>query len=194
MRSPSFWSVLAASMLLAIALPSGRARCEELPHGKQAIFLARAIAYDGNLKKRAGAAVNIAVLAKRGDKDSERMADLIEKAFTYLESATMSGLPVRISRIYVGGRDALDRSVEEGGIDTFYVCDGLEPSLSEIKEVARSRKVLTLASRESHLKQGLSLGVFEIDGKNTIIVNLEASREEGVVFGPELLRLATVVR
>jgi hypothetical protein len=66
--------------------------------------------------------------------------------------------------------------------------------LTDIKSVSRQRKVLTVASQEGHLKLGLSLGVFDIGGKNTIMVNLEASREEGAVFGPELLRLATVVR
>jgi len=66
--------------------------------------------------------------------------------------------------------------------------------LSEIKNVSRQRKVLTVGSHEGYLKLGLSLGVFDIGGKNTILVNLDASREEGVAFGPELLRLATVVR
>jgi len=194
MRSLRFRLVLAIGVLLAAAYPCHQVEGSELPHGKQAIFLARVIAYDGHLKERAGAAVNIGVLAKRGDKESERMAEQIAKAFAYLEAATLSGLPVRISRIYFGGRDVLDRSVKEGGIDTLYVCSGLESHLPDIKHVARTRKVLTMASQESHLKQGLSLGVFDVDGKNTIIVNLEASREEGVVFGPELLRLATVVR
>jgi hypothetical protein len=74
------------------------------------------------------------------------------------------------------------------------VCSALDASLADIKAVARMRKVLTVGSQEAQLKLGLSLGVFDIDGKNTIIVNLEANREEGVAFSPELLRLATVVR
>ena len=84
--------------------------------------------------------------------------------------------------------------MRETGVDTVYVCSGLDGSLADIKAVTRNRKVLTMASQEGHLQAGLSLGVFEINGRNTIIVNLEANREEGVAFGPELLRLATVVR
>jgi hypothetical protein len=186
--------ILWASML-AVGFLSGRpARAAELPPGKQAIFLARVIAYDGNLKERAGAAVNIAILAKKGDKESEKMADLLVKAFTPLETATLLGLPVQISRLSFVGRDGLDKAVREGGIDTLYVCSGLDANLADIKAVARARKALTVASQEAQLKLGLSLGVFDLDGRNTIIVNLEANREEGVAFGPELLRLATVVR
>jgi len=186
--------ILWASMLAVVFLPGRPARATELPPGKQAIFLARVIAYDANLKERAGAAVNIAVLAKKGDKESEKMADLLVKAFTPIETATLLGLPVRISRLSFVGRDGLDKAVREGGIDTLYVCSGLDANLADIKAVARARKALTMASQEAHLKLGLSLGVFDLDGRNTIIVNLEANREEGVAFGPELLRLATVVR
>ena len=101
---------------------------------------------------------------------------------------------MQISRLSFVGRDGLDKAVREGGIDTLYVCSGLDANLADIKAVARARKALTMASQEAHLKLGLSLGVFDLDGRNTIIVNLEANREEGVAFGPELLRLATVVR
>jgi hypothetical protein len=187
-------SILWASVLAAAFLSFRPALATELPAAKQAIFLARVIAYDANLKERAGAAVNIAILAKKGDKESEKMADLLVKAFTPLETATLLGLPVRVGRLGFSGREALDRAVREGGIDTLYVCGGLDANLADIRTVARARKVLTLASDEAQLKQGLSLGVFAIGGRNTIVVNLEANREEGVAFGPELLRLATVVR
>jgi hypothetical protein len=186
--------ILLASALLAAVMPCRSSAAAELPPAKQAIFLARVIAYDANLKGRAGEAVNIAVLAKKGEKDSERMSELLAKALTALESATLLGLPVKISRVYFSGRDSLDRAVQEGGIDALYVCSGLDANLADIKSVARARKVLTVGSRQEHLKLGLSLGVFDIDGKNTIVVNIEANREEGVAFGPELLRLATVVR
>jgi hypothetical protein len=138
--------------------------------------------------------VNISVLARKGDGDSEKMADTLVKAFIPLEMATLLGLPVRISRLFFSGREALDRAVRDGGIDTLYVCSGLDGNLADIKAVARARKVLTMASQEAHLKLGLSLGVFDVKGRNTIIVNLEANREEGIAFRPELLRLATVVR
>jgi len=183
-----------ASVLVVALLSARPAVSAELPPGKQAIFLARIIAYDANLKERAGAEVNIGVLAKRGDKESEKMADLLVRAWRPVEAATVLGLSVRVSRLWFTGREALDRAVRDGGIDTVYVCSGLDASLADIKAVARVRRVLTLASQEEHLKLGLSLGVFEIDGHNTIVVNLEANREEGVAFGPELLRLATVVR
>jgi hypothetical protein len=181
-------------VLCAVFGFAGEVLPADLPPGKQAIFLARVIAYDTNLRARAGATVNIAVLAKRGDRESETMADAIVKAFAPLETSTLQGLRVRISRLVFGGRDSLDRVVREGGIDALYVCSSLDANLADIEAVSHARKVLTLASQESYLQGGLALGVFEEQGRNTIVVNLEASREEGVGFGPELLRLATVLK
>jgi hypothetical protein len=189
LRMPTTASLMLAALLLGKSPSAG-----DLPPGKQAVFLARVIAYDANLTARAGPTVNIAILAQKGDKDSEQMSEAILKAFSPLESATLLGLSVKVVRIYFASREALEHTVREGGIDTLYVCSGLDANLADIKSVSRQRKVLTVASQEGHLKLGLSLGVFDIGGKNTIMVNLDASREEGAAFGPELLRLATVVR
>ena len=173
---------------------AGGSQAAELPPGKQVVFLARVIAYDGNLKARAGEAVNIGIVVKKGDSGSETMAAGLEKAFSSLGTSTILGLPLKVSHIHFTGRDALDRAVKDEGIDTLYVCSGLDSNLADIKSVARTRKVMTVGSSESHVRLGISLGVFIVDGKNVILVNLEASREEGISFGPEFLRLATVVR
>lgn len=170
------------------------ARAGDLSPSKQAIFLARVLGYDANLKGRAGTAVNITLLAKKGDKDSEQMAEVLFKAFSQLEAATLLGLPVRVNRIYFAGREGLAKAIRDDGTDTLYVCKGLEANLAEIKAEARAKRVLTVAGSEAQLKQGISLGLFEIGGRNAILVNLEASKEEGVAFGADLLRLATVVK
>jgi hypothetical protein len=186
--------ILATSLLLVVGMLGRDTRGADLPPAKQALFLARVIAYDGNLKTRAGPSVDIAILVKKGDKASEQMSEGLLSAFKALEGAKLSGLNVRVLRVFFPGRAELDKTIESEGIDTLYVCSGLDAHLAEIKSVTHARKVMTVASQEGHLKSGLTLGVFEIGGKNTILVNLEASREEGVSFGPDLLRLATVVR
>jgi hypothetical protein len=51
-----------------------------------------------------------------------------------------------------------------------------------------------VAAKREYVEKGVSIGVFEIDSKCTILLNLPASRLEGVAFGPDLLRLARVIR
>jgi hypothetical protein len=167
---------------------------EGVPPSRQVVIIMRALAYDANLKARAGDTINIAILHKKGHAGSEQMAVTMAKAFSALESTQVNGLPIVISRIAYSGADALKKLINGSGIDLIYVCDGFEAELDAIKEIARQNKVLTVGNKQSQIEKGLSLGVFEIDSKCTILLNLTASRLEGIAFGADLLRLAKVIR
>jgi hypothetical protein len=167
---------------------------EAIPASRQVVIVMRALAYDANLKRRAGEAINIAILHKRGNGASESMATVMAKAFGALEVTQVSGLPIVVSRIAYSGPETLKKAIAGSGIDAVYVCDGLDTDLAAIAEVCRQAHALTVAAKREFVEKGLSIGVFEIDAKCTILLNLPASRMEGVAFGPDLLRLARVIR
>jgi hypothetical protein len=161
---------------------------------KQAVILARALAYDDNLHTRAGESLVVAVIFKAGQGGSESAADGIVRAFKAIEGVKVQNMPLHVVKIAYGGKDALHGVVSSQGIDALYVCPGLEGDQGGIREESRRDHILTIASREDQLTSGLSLGVFLFDGKTTITVNLPASKEEGAAFSSELLRLARVIR
>jgi hypothetical protein len=169
-------------------------RADQVAPDKQAVILARALAYDDNLRGRAGDSLVIAIVFKPGAGASESAADGMVRAFKALEGVKVQNLPMRVVKLPYGGKDALHVAVAGQGIDAFYVCPGLEGDQGGIREESRRDHVLTIASREEQLMAGLSLGVFLFDGKTTITVNLPSSKEEGAAFSSELLRLARVIR
>ncbi len=189
-------------LILAIAAKSssfparaGEALGEgEVPPSRQAVIIMRALAYDGNLKSRARGTIDIGVLYKKGHERSERMAASMTKAFGALTSTQVAGLPIAVNRIAFAGAEALGKAIADGGIDVLYVCDGLGAERGAISEVTRRAKVLSVGSERLQVHQGLSLGVFQVDGRTTIVLNLAASRQEGVAFAADLLRLAAVIR
>ena len=154
----------------------------------------RALAYDDKLKTRAGDSIHLTILYKRGNARSERMASIMAKAFGALVSSQVAGLPIVVSRLAYAGGEALTRSIVASGIDMLYACEGLDSEIPAIAEVAHQRKVLTVASSAEQVHKGLSIGVFQVDSRTTILLNLKASRLEGVAFAADLLRLATVIR
>jgi hypothetical protein len=186
---------------LALLSNTGRlGRCgraladEDLPPSRQVVIIMRALAYDGNLKTRAGGAIDIAVLYKKGHARSEQMAASMAKAFGALSATQVAGLPISVSRLGYGGGEALGKSIGTGNIDLVYVCEGLEGELGAITEVTRRAHSLTVGSRQEHVHGGLSLGVFQTEEKVIILLNLQASRQEGAAFAADLLRLASVIR
>jgi YfiR/HmsC-like len=167
---------------------------DSLPASRQVLILMRALAYDGNLKARAGGTINIAILQRKGNAASETMARSIGKAFGALESTQVSGLPIVISRMNYTGEEALKRAIAGAGIDLVYVCEGLDADIDAIGRITRQMKVLSVGGKQELVEKGLSIGVFQIESKCTILLNLPASRQEGVSFAADLLRLAKVIR
>jgi hypothetical protein len=174
----------------------GRAEASEdgVPPSRLVVIIMRALAYDGNLKVRAGDTINIGVLHKRGHSGSEKMARTMLKAFGALAATPVAGLPIAVSRLSYAGSDSLGKAVAASGIDILFICEGLVAEVAPIAEVTRRMKVLTVASQQEQVHKGLSLGVFQIDGRTTILLNLPSSRREGVAFAADLLRLAVVIR
>jgi hypothetical protein len=198
MRRPSGTLTLALATIAAVGVPMTLASAalggDGVPPSRQVVIVMRSLAYDGNLKRRAGDAINIVILHKKGSFESESMASVMGKAFGALEATQVSGLPIVVSRLAFTGAEPLKKAVVGGGIDVIYVCEGLDAELIAIQNVSHQTRALTVAGKRSYVERGLSLGVFEIDAKCTILLNLSASRMEGAAFAPDLLRLAQVIR
>ncbi len=161
---------------------------------RQVLVLVRALAYDGNLKARAGGEVTVGVLARGGHGDSEQMAEAISRALHALGATKVQGLPIRTIKLGYSTPAALAAAVRAEGVDALYVCPGLEADLPGILEVTRAAKVLSMAGSQEQLARGASVGVFPQEGKPTVFVNLPASRAEGAEFSSDLLRFAKVIK
>ena len=175
-------------------MSAGLAIAQELPSDRQVLILSRALAYDSNLKSRAGDDLVVGVLGKAGHGPSEDAASTMARAFRSLISVKVQGLPVRTVQLAYTTAGALASALEARGVDVLYLVPGLEDELPAIAELTRRRHVVTMGSRQEQVARGLSLGVFAVEGKPTIVVNLAASKAEGASFGSDLLRLAKVIR
>jgi hypothetical protein len=184
---------LCAAVLLCVAGVSRPAHAD-IPPERQALILTRALSYDNNLRSRAGDSVVVAVLYRAGNGASEAMADGAVRAFKALENVKIQDLPFRAVKLAFTNKDGLKAAISAQGVDAVYACVGLEGDIGAIKEVSHKDHVLSIGSREEFVQGGLSLGVFLTEGKATITVNLQASRDEGAALSSELLRLAHVLR
>jgi hypothetical protein len=156
--------------------------------------LIRALSYDDALRARAGAEVNVMVLAEGEEPTATEAARAMSEAFGDSPSARSLGLKIVAAPARWAGVEQLAVALQAGGTDVIYIGRGLEPQLAEILAITRRRHVLSLAGQREYIGKGASLGVFPVDGRPTIFVNLAASRKEGAAFAVELLRIAKVIR
>jgi hypothetical protein len=193
LRTGFAW-LLGSLALLGLVLRAGLALAVDLPADRQALILVKVLAYDGNLKTRAGNDVVVGVLFKGGNAVSERAADDLVKAFATLGAPKVQGLPIKATKVAYGSAAGMVGSIKSEGLDTIYICPGLDAELAAILELTRVHKVMSIAGIEDYFTKGAALGVFVVQDKPAIFVNLPTSKNEGVAFGSDLLRLAKVVK
>jgi hypothetical protein len=185
----------ALSVLAALPLVTRRAWAGEVPPDRQGILILRSLAYDRNLKARAGAVVNILVLFRGGNQPSESTKTDMVGAFEELaRSVTVLDRPVKVSAQPFSDGASFEEKLRAVQASVIYVCTGLDDSLAAISEVTRRRSALSVAANEAYLAGGLSIAIVARGSKSTIALNLAASKAEGCEWDPMFLRLAEIAK
>jgi hypothetical protein len=78
--------------------------------------------------------------------------------------------------------------------DVFYVTAMRGVDIAKIAEIARARRIRTMADVPEYVKQGLSVAIGVRNDRPLIIINLEAARAEGAAYQAQLLKLAEIVK
>src|SRR4051812_38532402 len=181
--------------LLLVVMTGAVAWGSDLPINFQAVFLLRVMAYDRNLKSRAGDAVSVLIAYREGNRSSESAkADLQATLVKISKESQVADLPVQVATVAYRKPADLEDAITSANASALYVCPGLEDMVQPISEITRKKSVLTFTGVESWIKLGLSIGLVARAGKPAIIVNLPVSKEEGADLDPALLRLAEVLR
>ena len=165
----------------------------DVPPQRQAAVLGRVLAYDRGMKERAGDSVVVGVLYRAGNAGSEDCSQQMFEGFRAIERFVLHGLPFKTMRIAYDGAGDWRQTLRGSGVDALYVCQGLDDDIDSIASATRQRKITTMGAREDFVTRALSLGVFESDNKPVIVLNYAASKEEGAVFGSDLMGVAKVI-
>jgi hypothetical protein len=178
-------------LLLVVSFPLSAA---DLPVTYQALFLLRVLAYDRNLKTRAGDSANILVVYQDGNDASDAAkSDMLGKITNIAKDAHVADLPIRVSAVAYSNPDALNAAISNTKAAALYLCPGLDSSLAPVSDVARRRSVLTFTGVESWIRQGISIGLVARASRPAVLVGVSAAKAEGADLDPALLRLAEVI-
>ena len=188
-------AAVALATALAVAAPARADDEGDLPARQKILLLLRVLAYDRNLKTRAGESAGVAILHRAGNERSEACRrELSASLEEVAASSVVSGLAIQPRSLAWAGPAALDAALAPGRTSALFVCPGLEDWVPAIRAAARRRSTFTASAGRTGAEGGLSLGLVKRDGHAVLVVNLEASRAEGVDLDSTLLRIAEVIR
>jgi hypothetical protein len=193
--SQKYMASMLTVVLAAAAFPTGVRAQATIPPVHRAAILVRTLAYHKTSSARTRRSSTIVVLGKAGSAGSTAEAKEMEEAFLKVAGAIpKGGDKLKIKRLDYSSAARFESDLQKLNVKAVYVSEGLDSELRDIQQVTRRMKVLTIGGEDGPVRAGLSLGVYASGGKSRLIVNLTACRAEGASFGPELLRLAEIVR
>lgn len=163
------------------------ARASAAGNDRKAAIIARAISYERTLGTRSGASLRLGIAFAQGNNTSTRDSQAWLDGFASISDVTVNGNAIEVLTLAWGS------GVPER-LDVLLVCDGLQSQSSAIAAFTSSKRILSVGSVREYLDGDCTLGVFDVDGKPRITINLTAAEREKVKFSSRLLKLADVVR
>lgn len=184
--------VLACVVALAFAT-SAAAQVTQVPPVHQSAILLKALVYDRNLEARASGAVDVMLIH-----DASSSKELLEKtrsAFSALATKQLKGLAIRVHVHEYTSPKKLSAALAAKQIDTVYTCEGLGgEAVDAITDLTRGANIASMTGTRDHIRKGVALAVLLHKGKPRLVVNLKASKAEGLDLKSTLLRVAVVIR
>jgi hypothetical protein len=166
----------------------------DVPVAIQVSILLKVISFDRQLHVRAPREMVVGVVFQSGSRTSVNAKDEVMQVMQALQSAkgTVDGLPIRAVAIDLDKENLAELS-RSRVMTHLYVTPLRAMDVRTIAALAREMHLATMTGVARYLVDGLGLGVGLRAGRPRILVNLEASRLEGVELSAEVLKLAELV-
>jgi hypothetical protein len=185
--------VLLCAALAAAALAPA-ARAEEVPARNRALVLLRVLAYDRNIRQRAGATLTVVVLSQPGDSASGRRSAALRAAFEEVaREVVVSGLAVQVKELPFRSAAELEAQLDTLHPALLEVDSALASALPVLLRLSRHHAISTSGTR-AMAQDGAAFGVTASNGRAAVTVNLAGARAEGADLDATLLAVCEVIR
>jgi hypothetical protein len=176
---------------VAASALDARADSATVPLGLQVELIAKVADYDRTLPGRGEGMIRVLVVTRAGVAESASAGARVLNALSAL--ATISGLPHQDSSVEFTDVSSLIALCRVRGVSILYMTPGLVDVDENISKELVNIPVLSVSASAEGTAKGMVLGFDLAGGKPKLVVNLPASKRQGVRLSVEVLRIATVI-
>ncbi|MBM4166165.1 MAG: DUF4154 domain-containing protein [Ignavibacteria bacterium] len=163
-----------------------------VPVELQVSLFTKIVSFDRKFHERAGKEMVIGVVYQNTFRNSlvvkEQFCSLLEN----ISEGKISGILFRYVPIDFSEKSNLLQTVESESIDVLYICPLRTVELASIITVSQTHHALTFTGVPEYVERGISTGVGLKGNKPQILINLPASKAEGIEYTSQLLKLAKI--
>ena len=188
----SRWAAGLLCVLLGVLVCVDVSAESAVPLSLQVRLLAKLGPYDRNFKSRAGSAVNVLVLRRKGDEESAfEQASLVR---VLADLRDIGGLPIHVAEAELNDVESLAKRCRAERIAILYLTRGLEEDTPRLTHVLDQGDILTVGTSAHHAENGAVVGFSLEEARPRIVINLLRARAQNVDFRAELLTLARLIQ
>jgi hypothetical protein len=176
---------------LLLASAGTRADSASVPLGLQVELFTKVAEYDKTLPGRSEGIVRTLVVTRSRVPESASAAARVLKALSNIER--VSGLPHEDSAVEFMDVSSLAGLCKARSVSILYLTPGLTDIDQPLSEALVGTAVLTVSASAEGVSKGIVLGFDLVGGKPKLIVNLRATRDQGVRLSADVLKIATVI-
>ena len=161
------------------------------PIGQQVTLLTKVLQFDRSFAERTGDEVVIAILYQSRFRASLTARDAVAEAFAAHQR--IGDKLIRVVSIEIVPGQSPEGPLAASGATVAYITPLRSTGLLDILDVTRRLHILTSTGVPSYVTEGVSVGISVRADRPEILINLDASIEEGARFSSELLKLSSVL-
>lgn len=165
-----------------------------VPVNVQIPLILKIMTFDRHFNANPGNRVIIGIIYQSNVRSSVNIKDEFVREITRSAAKDIRGTPVTCVPLDISGEMSLAESVLQEHVRLLYVTPLRSVSLQSILAVSRVYQIPTLSAVGEYVESGLSVGLVANGPRAQILINLPASREEGIEFSSQLLKLARVIQ
>lgn len=179
-------------IVLILSVHSAWADAAPVPISLQVPILFKILSLDKNLTRRAGETISVGVIYDSRDKNSSRERSEFKESVG--QDKKLAGKDIVIQEFDAASGGSLAEFSSRHSISILYATTGVEKLTEEMIRIARDQKVTTAASSLSYVEKGFSVSFEVEDNKPRIVINHDASKDEGCSFSAQVLKVARIVK
>jgi len=186
--------ILGLLLTMISVVPAHGGNDQLVPMNVQVPLFLKIMTFDRHFSTAPGEVVVIGIIYQGNVRSSANVKDEFLREMAKVATKDIGGRPVKCVPLDISEPVALAALVQQEHVRLLYVTPLRSASLQSILAVSRQQQIPTLSAVSEYVESGLSVGVLVNGPRAQILINLPASREEGIEFSSQLLKLARVIQ
>jgi hypothetical protein len=191
-KAPSILYALVVVLALTV-VSSSPAQEMAVPVEVQMPLLFKVLSYDHNLLSKAKEQLVVGILFQGAVASSSETKDAALRLHADGSLSSMDGIPLEFVPIDISEDPDWPAKVAFMAPDILYVAPLRGVAIQSVATITRAHQIATITGIPEYVDRGLGIGIAGKEDKPQIVINLPASKAEGLNIGSQALKLARLV-